>query len=124
MMAAVALLAACGDDAPGTLAPAERAPDAHALFRQIDRDGDGAITTRELASFFESVLGSVSLSAAAALLRTDNAEVDAEDSDDDLRADLGLPRGGPPVGRRRTACARAQIWGKAQYKAGSATCFD
>ena len=33
---------------------AERAPDAHALFRQIDRDGDGAITTRELASFFES----------------------------------------------------------------------
>ena len=33
---------------------ARRSPDAHALFRQIDKNGDGAITVRELCEFFVS----------------------------------------------------------------------
>lgn len=33
---------------------AKRSPNAHALFRQIDSDGDGAITSRELCEFFVS----------------------------------------------------------------------
>lgn len=33
---------------------AERSPDAHALFKRIDRDGDGLITVKDLMAFFES----------------------------------------------------------------------
>lgn len=33
---------------------AERSPDAHALFKRIDRDGNGFITVKNLMAFFES----------------------------------------------------------------------